>query len=417
MDRNPTSSHANFDRRQIFRPLLERLNPIAAQHDLDNDELIVVPEHDPCDAATPPIHLAFANAAELSRGSQIALVGGIGSGKSTELHLTQKILNRHSDAVTILIDLAEYTNLNSLQPGAILAAAGLWIYTFLERRLAGLPDTVIRAHGRLKELAFGKTEWVHHDPELDDDEDYPFDGLQPAWSPGLMELKLPSLRNTVEEAKDLLLTICSPLLKTDSQITLLIDGLDRLITASRFREFAEQDLRALRGTKLTVIMVAPLLLWFDRSQFLQDYFDLVRRIPAISTGSSFLKQVLERRGWLTLSGHAELTSIIEASGGVLRDLLSLARSSAEYAYSQNQDRIQQKHVRLSAIQLGNRYLAGLGQSHFYLLRRLELHKEFPISHEKALEMLANRQVLEYSDKGRESFAVHPALANVLPKRL
>ena len=36
----------------------------------------------------------------------MALVGGIGSGKTTELQLTLKLLNRHSDAINIYLDLA-----------------------------------------------------------------------------------------------------------------------------------------------------------------------------------------------------------------------------------------------------------------------------------------------------------------------
>src|ERR1019366_5890811 len=113
-----------FDRRQVYRPFLERLNPIASQN-LLADGLIVAPDHDPRDTGQPPIHVAFADAAELTRGSQMALVGGIGSGKTTELLLTQKVLSRHSDAVNIFLDLADYTDLNEISTGAILAAAGM----------------------------------------------------------------------------------------------------------------------------------------------------------------------------------------------------------------------------------------------------------------------------------------------------
>jgi hypothetical protein len=110
-----------------------------------------------------------------------------------------------------------------------------------------------------------------------------------------MRLRFPALRREVKEVKELLLRIASPLLESDAQITILIDGLDRLIMADRFREYAEQDLQVLRGTKMTAIVVAPLLLWYDKSRFLQDYFDLVKHIPAAAADpgdSVFLKQVL-----------------------------------------------------------------------------------------------------------------------------
>ena len=66
-------------------------------------------------------------------------------------------------------------------------------------------------------------------------------------------------------------------------------------------------------------------------------------------------------------------------------------------------------------QLGNRYLAGLGKTHRFRLRRLAENEEFAIKDPVARELLVNRQVLEYFSRGREFFAVHPALAKVLPK--
>jgi hypothetical protein len=161
-----------------------------------------------------------------------------------------------------------------------------------------------------------------------------------------------------------------------------------------------------------------LLLWYDPSRFLQDYFDLVKHIPAAAAGPgdlAFLKQILERRGALELMDRAEVTSIARCSGGVLRDLLTLARSAAAYAYRDDQDRIGRKHVLAAIKQLGNRYLAGLGTTKRLRLRRLAASNEFSIQDPTAQELLVNRQVLEYFDRGREFFAVHPALAKVLPK--
>src|ERR1019366_8727178 len=159
--------------------------------------------------------------------------------------------------------------------------------------------------------------------------------------------RFPALGHKVKEAKELLLCIASPLLGSDAQITLLIDGLDRLIRPELFRQFAEQDLQVLKGTKISVIIVAPLLLWYDKSRFLQDYFDPVKHIPAAAADpqhSDFLRKILQRRGAPDLMDRAEITSIAKYSGGVLRDLLTLARSSAEYAYRDGEDRISRRHV-------------------------------------------------------------------------
>lgn len=416
METDHRSNTGAFDRRQVYRPFLERLNPIASLRDLVGRKLIVPRDHDPRDAGQPPIHVAFADAAELSRGTQMALVGGIGSGKTTELLLTQRVLNRHSDAVNIFVDLANYTDLNELNTGAILATVGMRLYSHLKKAKKEPPEEVTSAHAKLRELALGKTTWVPVEEWQGYDEGEEAVRVD---VPGLMRLRFPALRREVKEVKELLLSIASPLLESDAQITLLIDGLDRLIRAERFREYAEQDLQALRGTKMTVIVAAPLLLWYDKSRFLQDYFDLVKHIPAAAADPgdlAFLRQVLERRGALELMDRAEVASVAKYSGGVLRDLLTLARSAAEYAYRDDQDRIGRRHVRAAIKQLGSRYLAGLGTTHRFRLRRLAANKVFPIEDSTARELLVNRQVLEYVSRGREFFAVHPALAKVLPKR-
>ena len=414
METDLSSSPVVFDRRQVYRPFLERLNPIASSRDLIEHDLIVHRDHDPHDADEAPIHVAFADAAELSRGMQMALVGGIGSGKTTELLLTRQVLGRHSDAVTIFVDLAESTDLGELNTGAILATVGMQLYIFQKTGDKRPTDDITRAHKKLCELALGKTIWV--DPSEPSFPQEP-DGV-PVDVPGLMRLRFPALLREVSEIRELLLTIVAPLLERDYQITLLIDGLDRLIRVERFRQFAEQDLQALRGTKMTVIVAAPLMLWYDKSRFLQDYFDLVKHLPAAAadpSDSAFLKQVLERRGALELMDRAEVASIAKYSGGVLRDLLTLARSAAEYAYRDAQDRIGRKHVLAAIKQLGNRYLAGLGTTHMYLLRQLATKKAFSIEDPTSLELLVNRQVLEYFGRGGEFFAVHPALARLLPK--
>lgn len=408
-----------FDRRQLYRPFLERLNPIASAQSLLADGLIVAPDHDPRDTGEPPIRVALANTAELTRGSQMALVGGIGSGKTTELLLTQKELSRHSDAVNIFVDMADYADLSEISPGAILATAGIQLYRHLVKKAGNrkLPDAVRAAWVKLRELAFGKTKWI--DPEAFD----PYDGESgddrvPVTVPGVMKLRHPALRHQVAEILGQLVTIASPLLEDEAQVTLLVDGLDRLIRPELFREFAEQDLQALKGTKISVIIAAPLLLWYDKSRFLQDYFDVVKHIPAAAAGprsSAFLRQILERRSALDLMDRTEIAAIAKYSGGVLRDLLTLARSSAEYAYRDAEDRIGRGHVNAAIKQLGNRYLVGLGDTQKRLLRRLIGHGEFPIENSTARELLVNRQVLEYFKGGVDYFAVHPVLTRILPK--
>jgi hypothetical protein len=296
----------------------------------------------------------------------------------------------------------------------MLAAIGLRLFAQIRKRFGEPSDEVQSAHAKLRELAHGKTEWYDEDPR-----DYEGDdGRVPVDIPGLMKPRFPQLTQQVEEVSDLLGTILLPFVDHDSQITVIVDGLDRLIEPVRFREFAEQDLRAIRGTTVTVIAAAPLLLWFDKSRFLQDYFDLVRHIPAAAAEprqSVFLKDILRKRGADELLSAASINTICRFSGGVLRDLLELAQSAAQYAYRDAADSIDAAHVRAAVRQLGNRYLAGVGTAQRLLIRRLIRGKQFSPDSSDSRELLANRQVLEYSKGGRDFFLVHPALAKLLPE--
>ena len=109
----------------------------------------------------------------------------------------------------------------------------------------------------------------------------------------------------------------------------------------------------------------------------------------------------------------EISDISRFSGGVLRDLITLARTSAETAYREDKDRIDASHVRSAVRQLGRRYLVGLGKTHRARIRRLVENEEFLLENPVSKELLVNRQVLEYFSNGRDFFAVHPALKEVL----
>jgi hypothetical protein len=382
----------------------------------------VTPEHDPRQPDQPPIHMTFANAAELTRGVQMAVVGGIGSGKTTELWLTNKVLKRHRDAVNILIDLADMTDLNGLNPGAALIAIGMELYRKIKKEQRN--DEIKLAYKRLQELATGTTNWVpredYYDPSEDRDDEYGNDEYEadfiPVHVPGLLQPRFPAIQRQVIEVRGLVLEIAAPLIESAAQITVMVDGLDRLIQPDRFRQFVEQDLRALRGDGISVIVAAPLLLWFDKSRFLQDYFDEAKHIPAAVSDpekSDFLKQVLVRRGATDLMGENEISEIARFSGGVLRDLITLARTSAEAAYREDRDRIDSDNVRSAVRQLGKRYLVGLGRTHRNRIGRLTENQEFSVDDPISRQLLVNRQVLEYLDEGRDSFALHPALAEAL----
>ena len=103
-------------------------------------------------------------------------------------------------------------------------------------------------------------------------------------------------------------------------------------------------------------------------------------------------------------------NLCRASGGVLRDLISLARSTAEGAYLNDADQATDLDVDKAIQQLGNSYHLGLGTNQLELLRRVINGDGFSPSDPASLELLITRRVLEQAGSRYE---VHPALAPLL----
>jgi hypothetical protein len=185
------------------------------------------------------------------------------------LHLALDRLDRYPDAVNLFVEASDFTDFAQTNPGAMLAAIGLRLFARY-RKLFGEPSEEVKTtHKKLRELGQGKTLWYREYPDDFDDEP----GVRVDIA-GLMKPRFPQLKQQVSEVADLLGTIVVPFLERGNQVTVVVDGLDRLIEPVRFREFVEQDLRAVRGMKVSMILAAPLLLWYDKTRFLQDYFDL-----------------------------------------------------------------------------------------------------------------------------------------------
>jgi hypothetical protein len=151
---------------------------------------------------------------------------------------------------------------------------------------------------------------------------------------------------------------------------------------------------------------------------------LVSRFPITSIESSTfrsslptpkntsLRSVLDKRRGSELLTLQEADAICHFSGGVLRDLISLARDAAEEAYVSDHDSITAGDVEKVVHQLGTGYLRGLGPDAVSTLLKLEGAKSFNVNEPANVELLLTRRVLEYSST---DFRVHPALLSVIPR--
>jgi hypothetical protein len=412
---NQQSTVAPPDRRQRFRTFMKRFNPTASAKVAIGEGLI-------CEYAGRSVFKKLSAGADLTLGSQQLLVGGIGSGKTTEMMLAQRELASNKLMLPLYIDVSAETDLSTLDSGALLASLGMHTWGAIASRFKA-PDPLSEVQAALRKAAYGyqKNIWVpeyqpdeDYDPGEDDDPgDYAPGEYRTIKVPGKLRPPFPPFRRDVKELADLVSKLTEFLKSQGTELVAVFDGLDRLIKAEQFWSVAEQDLRAIRPLEISVLATGPLSVMYGQGRQIKDYFDEVHYLPpavADPRVSPFLLEILRVRGAGEMMQPEQMQKLCLASGGVLRDLISLARSAGENAYLEDADDIEARHVDRAIEQLGNSYLLGLGTSQIKILGDVLQGKGFTPSDSQSMELLITRRVLEQSESAYE---VHPALVNVL----
>ncbi|MGO8734847.1 MAG: hypothetical protein ACLQVM_18880 [Terriglobia bacterium] len=412
-----TAPEGQLSRRDKFRAYMQAFNPTAPARNVIEAGLVFDDLHQ-------SLYRNLASRADLEPGCQQLLVGGVGSGKTTELMLSERWLKDHGHVLPLYIDTSAETDLSSLNPGALLASLGLHSGEQLSGDFsAGAPtdevkEKVKQAHDRIKEYAYGKKE-IAQSEELT--------GVAEAYAnllakrlgvreiPGKLKPPLPVLNRDIQEIRIPLNHLLEVLRSMHKDVVAIFDGLDRLLDPTKFWSVVYQDLRMLRELKVSVIATAPLSVLFGVGvgQSISDHFDRVHHLTVIASepANTSLWSVLDKRSANSLLNHGIAGSICNYSGGVLRDLISLARDAAEEAYVSDRDYISVGDIEKVAHQLGNGYLRGLGPEAIKTLIQLDRSGSFDLNQPANIELLATRRVLEYSST---DFRVHPSLLSVIP---
>jgi hypothetical protein len=410
-------------RRERFREYMRKLNPTAPARATINAGLVVEDLHG-------SLFRTLAARADLEPGSQQLLVGGTGSGKTTELLLAEKWLKEQGQTLSLYIDISSETDLSGLNSGALLAGFGLHLTKAFssqgfEEDLDDAKKVALKnAHNEIDGFAFGKTKsvWVQnyeYGPEPPDDYDdrsnYEPGHYVTESVPGKLQPPFPALQRDIQAIREPLEAFITAVRARSLDVVVIFDGLDRLPSPDRFWAVVDQDFRALRQMRVGVMAAAPQSVLYGQGRAVSAHFDRVHQIRALSPepeDGDYLKSVITQRGGADLLGQDEVEAICDSSGGVLRDLITLARDAGEAAYIEGTEEIQLLHVIAAIKQLGESYLRGLGPEQIGILWRLKTERSFDVASSPNIELLVTGRVLEYS---ATDFRVHPALEPLLPK--
>lgn len=296
--------------------------------------------------------------AELGATKRYALIGGVGSGKSTWMLAACRGADATSSEVRAeYVDVNEHVRLGELAPGALVTAAAR---ALAQDAGAGVSDVeVLRRTAR--------------------------DGSKRS------VVFLDSLERVDDDAS---------LLRTLRQDLEALQKVGISVVATVPLRWA--FLPALRGD-------------------LEDRFDDVLTVAPVDIddgegqGGAFLRNVLTRRDPAGMLSDEAKHALADASGGVMRDLLALAQGAAQEMYLHGGAAVSAGQVATVASRFGKTLLHGLSSHELDVLLEVKRTGYFDPKADDDIALIVSRRILRYPD-GRRRFVVHPAMAPLLESR-
>lgn len=307
---------------------------------------------------------------ELEPASSHLLVGGIGSGKTTELIAIERKLADVEDLFTVRIDVPSRHRLDKLKPGVLLALAAIEASAEIKRAWGGglaLDPNIVQEFDRISTIAKGY--WIS-------DHDHPYPDGDETWVQGILEE--PQLSAEVQALSDALSQVSGAL---ERKMVILFDGLDRVADLGVLASVLAEDVPALGRAGVGLVLVGPQHLRFSPQRIVEKVFETVHLHGAIGAntaeGRTFLTTVLRARADEEVLPSDSATALAYESGGLLRDLVALARAAGAEAYAGGSDTIQAEHVNIASDRFGRDLLLGCTKEMAARLKELLPRKPVP----------------------------------------
>lgn len=320
---------------------------------------------------------------------RIAMLGGIGVGKSTSLLVAARALAKEQGVVAHYVDVPLYLRVDALRAGALVALAGL--ATLRHRRLEGPLGAVGRVDAEM--LHVGLT--PHPGAPLVDTE----------FVRESSELPVPALSDLTQIVARLGASIPGWERKTR---VLLVDGLD-LIENAEGLEALVGDLDALQRLGWGVCMVGSVAWRFALpSAFGPCVLWPVPDPEADVAWAAFLGEVLQRRAGEPVFAPDVLRSVVVGSGGVLRDLIGIARGAIVEALLDGATHVTTLHAARALAEHGRERSVPLDGPMCDVLRRFMSNPGALVPGERMVDLLRRGALLPSGD-APPRFRVHPCL--------
>jgi hypothetical protein len=402
------------DRLQRFRAYMERLDAAADPSSAIARGLYVSP-------AARSVADEVAGRLELQPASAHLIVGGIGSGKTTQLLVAAERLRQIPDMEAVYLDVSREQDLQKLRAGVLVALAGL---AFSKLLADDKSEPVHDAKSFFRKFAFSSDSYFLPSDDGDHGDDSPpsedYGDQQGDWihvPPVISRPQRPATPSLTSGEGAALKSLTDALRSRVPHIALLVDSLDRLVELDAFEQIVRDDVALLRALGIGVVLVGPLKLLYGTWRPIAAPFDKLHQVSWVDSaepaGRDFLTRVLRIRSpekdLLSDEGAARL---VDVSGGVLRDLIGLARDAGEDAYLSGDKTIGPAHADVAADAFGRTLMLGLVADDLATLQRVRTQGSFVPVSDPDLALLMTGRVLEFRN-GRVRYAVHPTIGPLL----
>ncbi|MTJ49722.1 hypothetical protein [Dolichospermum sp. UHCC 0259] len=345
----------------------------------------------------------ISNRIALRPSSSHLLLGGIGSGKTTQLLVACQQINEIEDIHAIYLDVSFYPDVSKITSGVLTTMAGLQLAELLKDS----EDENIQKYIReIRELAYGYEENIFIN--------LPF-----------KTVKHKGIITDISELYGInirLLEIFNNLVKATSEIygniVFLIDGLDRLYDSKTFIQLVSTDVKSISSAGTGIVVVGPLtIIYGDYRDTVSEQLDYFCYQPFFdvendSESYSFFENIIKARTSENFIEESAIQSLIYFSGGVLRDFINLIQTSIEETYLSGEDEVREKQLVKAVESFSSNQLRGVSDAELNILKQIIKQEIFIPRTEEDLRLLVRRLILEYRDP-KIRYAVHPAIKPLL----
>ena len=346
----------------------------------------------------------ISNRIALRPSSSHLLLGGIGSGKTTQLLVAYQQINEIEDIHAIYIDVSEYTDISKITTGVLTAIAGLEIAKLIQD---SKDKNIIQSVESIRDLANGYASYNYDEyPE-------PHEYDEPIIVKGIIPKKSEGYGISVELVKTV-----SELTKYTSEkygnLVLLFDGLDRLDDARMFMQLVFSDAKAISSAGIGLVLVGSLTAIYGNYHdtinksldyfYYQPFFDVENDPEAYN----FFEKIIQTRSSEDFIEESAIKALIHFSGGVLRDFITLTQASIEETYLSGEDKVQEQQVLKAVDSTGRNQLLGISDNELKIIKQILQTGTFIPRTDEDLRLLVRRVILEYRYP-KLRYAVHPAM--------